>query len=995
MKSPFLLCGLFSILLFLPVRGAEPEVDPKDLPRIPPVEPGDVQRTFRIQKGFRIDLVAAEPLVVDPIDFCFDENGRLFVVEMRGYSERREEHLGQISVLEDTDGDGRFDQANVYAGGLPWPTAVIWFDGGIFVAATPDVYYLKDTDGDGKADLKRKIFTGFAAGVERLNVQAMMNSFRWGLDNRIHGATSLMGGRVRCLTATDRSPLELHGHDFSFDPRHPEDIRAETGGGQYGMSFDDAGNKFVCNNSSHIRLAMYEQRYADRGVYPPLPAPLADIAVDGPAAEVYRLSPDEPWRIIRTAWRVSGKVPGPVEGGGRVSGYFTAATGITIYRGDAFPPDYRGDAFVADCGSNLIHRKKLYPDGVGFIAKRPAGEEKIEFLASSDNWFRPVQLGNGPDGALYVADMYREVIEHPWSLPESIKKHLDLNSGNDRGRIYRIVPETFRQPSLPQLGYAGTDELVHCLTDRNAWRRETAARLLYERQAMEAVGGLRGLLSQSSSAVGRLQALYCLKGLRSLTVADIQRAMRDADAVVRRHAVRLSEGFLGPEAGLAQPSEERRGLEERLLTAARDSSVQVRYQTAFTLGDTESHGKAKALIEIVQQDPTNRWIRAAVLNSASRQAVEMFQLVCADAAFLDADGGKDFLRELLRKIGVEHDPEGLRQIVGFLKGLSDTRLAFELVSELAEGLKPSTEAASVLAQFAPLFKRAVEVVGDSDVSEETRVAGVHLLGWADSPSAGASVDALLESHQPQSIQLAALDTLGRFPSAQVSRDVLRHWPNFTPRVRSEALSLLLARPNRAVALLEAVAAGTVRAETLNSTQVRFLLSHRDPLVRQRATNVLQRATSSPRQEVVEQYGGALELQGHPEHGRTLYLERCSSCHRLGGQGNALGPDLVTVKNGGKEKILTSLLDPNREVAPNYLAYAVETKDGESQLGVISNESSSAVTLRQAYGKELVFRRSQIAAIKGQGTSLMPEGLEAGLTNQDVADLLEYVMEAKN
>ena len=202
---------------------------------------------------------------------------------------------------------------------------------------------------------------------------------------------------------------------------------------------------------------MCEDRYAGRNPFFTMPPAALDIAADGPAAEVYRISPDEPWRVIRTRWRVTGLFPGPIEGGGRPSGYFTGATGITIYRGDALPEDFRGNAFVADCGSNLIHRKKLFPDGVGLIARRPADEQKTEFLASRDNWFRPVQMANAPDGALYIADMYRETIEHPWSLPESLKKFLDLNSGNDRGRIYRIVPEGFQQPTLPHLGEGAVD----------------------------------------------------------------------------------------------------------------------------------------------------------------------------------------------------------------------------------------------------------------------------------------------------------------------------------------------------------------------------------------------------------------------------------------------------------------------------------------------------------------------------------------------------------
>src|SRR5438874_1080113 len=204
---------------------------------------------------------------------------------------------------------------------------------------------------------------------------------------------------------------------------------------------------------------MYDARYAARNPYAQLPDPRISIAADGPAAEVYRISPEEPWRVIRTQWRVAGLVPGPIEGGGRSAGYFTGATGITIYRGDAMP-ELTGDAFVGDAGGNLVHHKKIHRDGVALVAERPADEQKVEFLASTDNWFRPVDFANAPDGCLYVMDMYREVIEHPWSLPPNIKKYLDLNSGNDRGRIYRITPEKFSQRVAPKLPTATTDELV-------------------------------------------------------------------------------------------------------------------------------------------------------------------------------------------------------------------------------------------------------------------------------------------------------------------------------------------------------------------------------------------------------------------------------------------------------------------------------------------------------------------------------------------------------
>src|ERR1051325_10978255 len=198
------IAALVSSSAAVALLAADPVVETKDLPRVPPTEPDQVMSTFKIKPGFRIELVAAEPLVVDPVAMAFDEEGRLFVVEMRDYSERRPERLGRIRLLEDTDGDGRFDKSTVFAEGLPWPTAVVCYDGGIFVGATPDIFYFKDTDGDGVADVRELVYTGFASDyapyeTNKLNVQALMNSFQWGLDNRIHGATGPNGGHVRLV----------------------------------------------------------------------------------------------------------------------------------------------------------------------------------------------------------------------------------------------------------------------------------------------------------------------------------------------------------------------------------------------------------------------------------------------------------------------------------------------------------------------------------------------------------------------------------------------------------------------------------------------------------------------------------------------------------------------------------------------------------------------------------------------------------------------------
>ena len=226
---------------------------------------------------------------------------------------------------------------------------------------------------------------------------------------------------------------------------------------------------------------MYEDRYVARNPFSRRPAARVSIAADGPQAEVFRTSPVEPWRIVRTRLRVTGAVKGAVEGGGRAAGYFTGAGGVTIYRGDALPAEWKGIAIVGDVGSNLVHRKRLEPNGLEFIGRRI--DEKSEFVSSTDIWFRPAQYANAPDGTLYIIDIYREVIEHPASIPPMIKKHLDLTAGRDRGRIYRVIPPTVS--SSARRRNSATRRRPNsspCSNTRTPGTAKRPSRLLYTRQ---------------------------------------------------------------------------------------------------------------------------------------------------------------------------------------------------------------------------------------------------------------------------------------------------------------------------------------------------------------------------------------------------------------------------------------------------------------------------------------------------------------------------------
>ncbi len=965
---------------------ATPELQPDEMPRVPPVELTNALATFQVKPGFRLDLVAAEPLVLDPIDICFDENGRLFVVEMLDYSEMRDvtPHLGRVRMLEDTDGDGIFDKASVYVDDLPWPTSVFYYDGGVFVIASPDIFYCKDTDGDGKADTRRVVFTGFGAGVPRLNMQALPNCLRWGLDNRIHGQTAGNGGLVIRPEETNATPLTLRGRDFHFDPRTLA-MEAEGGGGQYGMAYDDRGKKFACSNSRHIMAFMYDARYADRNPFYHPPAALVDIPVDGPAAEVYRTSPEEMWRVIRTKWRVAGLATGPIEGGGRASGYFTSATGIQIYRGDAFPEEFVGDAFIADVGSNLIHRKKVRRDGVALVAQRPADEEKVEFITSTDLWFRPVQLANAPDGCLYLCDMYREIIEHPWSLPETIKKLLDLNSGNDRGRIYRITPEGFTPRKPPQLGRATTAELVATLEHKNAWHRETASRLLFERQDKSAIRLLENLLAKSAFALGRLHALNALDGLAALKPTHLLAALDDKSPAVREHAVKLTERF--------KASADNQ-LWSKLRQLRNDPDPLVRYQLAFTLGEFNRPGKIEGLVTIAERDFADPWTQAAILTSLSEGAGEMFSVLAGDSRVRDSRAGQDFLRQLVVLVGAKNQPAEVAGVVRFVSQAEDPALTFAMTRALGDGLQRAKQPLTAAGEgVRSILVRARTTAANRAAPETQRAPAIQLLTYTSYAEAGKLLLELLDLTQPQPVQLAALSTLARFTEPAVGAELTARWDTLTPRLRAEALTALLARPDRARALLQAMEAGAIWTSVLDSTQVKFLSNHGDQSLRQFALKVLGAKPASTRQQVIDEYLPALALQGDAASGKKIYEERCSSCHRASGEGFSLGPDLITVKTTGKEKMLVNLIDPNAEVRPEFVGYVVETKDDESLLGLVVNETGTSVTLRQAYGREDVILRANISSMKSQGQSIMPEGLEAGLTPQQMADLLEYMATA--
>jgi putative membrane-bound dehydrogenase-like protein len=973
--------ALIVALLPLPAFGLDGDDDlARELPRIKPTETAEALKTFRLHEGFALSVVADEPLVTDPVAACYDEEGRLYVVEMRGYPYPEDVPTGRVRRLEDWDGDGRYEASTVFLDGLSWPTGIVPHDGGVFVSVAPDILYAKDEDGDGKADTRKVMFTGFGNS----NVQALLNGLLWGPDGWIYGASGGNGGDVKNLTRPDAPAVSVRGRDFQFRPDGSA-FEATSGGGQFGHTFDDWGHRFVCNNSNHIRQVVLPSRYLERNPHLVAPAVVVDIPAEGAAAPVFRISAPEPWRIVRTRQRAAD--PEFVKRAPKTelvaTGFFTSATGVTIYRGTAFPPEYRGNAFMGDVGGNLVHRKRMVEDGPIYKAVR--ADEGVEFLASTDNWFRPVNFANTPDGTLLILDMYRETIEHPWSIPEPIKKHLDLTSGHDRGRLYELIPAGFARPARKSLARESTAELVAHLGDPDAWWRETAQRLLIQKGGDEAVPALREMARSDARPLARVHAMWTLGALGRLDYEDVIPSLTHEHPRVREQAARMVEPFVKADPGRLGP----------LARLADDPDAMVRFQAAFSLGEAPGDEPLAALARIAGRDGSNPWTRTAVLSSIAGRVGPFAERLGA-AGLLGKPEGRAWLGELAELVGAENRPEASTAFLARFAGPeADESGARAVVLGLGRGLQRAGGSLRGLldgpagATLRPLLTQAAEAAS-GDGSASTRVEAVRLIGLGRADAAVHVLPPLLDARQPAPVQLAALQALAALPDPRVGIEIVRKWSALSPSLRREAVEALLSRGDRAETLLDAVESGTIGRGDLEPARVKQLLDLPDQALRERARALLGASAPSNRGDVIGAYRKALDLSADASRGREVFRKQCATCHRAEGVGFEIGPNLATVTNRTPEDLIVHVLDPNREVNPTYQNYNVATTDGRVLTGLIADESATSVTLRRAEGAQDVLARSQIEEMAGTGLSLMPEGLEKEVDVQGMADLVAYL-----
>ena len=917
-----------------------------------PLAPQAALRSIRVADGFRVELVASEPLVRDPIAFDWGADGRLWVVEMGDYPlglDGKGAPGGSVKILEDRDGDGRMDTSTVFLDRLGFPTGVMPWRKGVLISRAPDILHAEDVDGDGRADRTEVLFTGFVPG----NPQHRVNGFELGLDGLVYGANGDSGGTIHPPRMT--GGVSIRGRDFRFDP-DARRFEAESGQTQFGRHRDDWGRWFGNSNSIWAWHFVLGEAALARNPSLSLASPRQLLDPDP------RLFPDS-----RTLPRFND--PG-------AANKVTSANSPTPYRDDLFGPAFASSLFVSEPVHNLVRRMTLIPEGPTFRARAVLVEDGREFLASTDPWFRPTMLKTGPDGALWVADMYRAVIEHPEWIPDDQEARLDLRAGSDRGRIYRVVPVGVAPRPVPRLDRLDTAGLVAALESPNGWQRDTAQRLLMHRRDPAAIAPLGALAWSSPNPPARVQALWTLRNLGGLDRGTIVESLKDPHPQVRRAAI---------EAGTSDE------VLVAMLDLVGDPDAEVRFALALALGNSERPEAGRALARLAVRDGQNPWSRAAILSSARPHAGAILAGLF-EGAGLEGPSAS-WIEPLFAIAMTTGKTDGLAPLLAAVDRPIDGAFAPWQFSAAAGVLGAAERARSTglpatLRGMSKILDAARTMAGDEGLPEARRIGAIRLLGRSDGDRA--FLGSLLKPQVPEPVQDAALKALARGGDRRVADVLIGGWNEYPPGLKNGILDTLLGRPSWTSALLSSLEDKCLPEAEVPPNFRRRLLDHPDPDLRGRASAIFEKAAAGPRREVLDAYRPALARPGDPKAGAVVFGKSCVACHRVAGVGNVVGPDLLTLSDASPESLLVAILDPNRAFEAKYSGYTVHLKDGRVLAGLIAGETANALTLLRQDGREDVLLRSEIEAVSASGRSLMPEGLEKEVAPRDLADLVAYL-----
>jgi len=970
----YLVCGSILVVGMGVVSGGELTPPALDSTKSGPYSPGKAIESFHLQEGVEIELVACEPNVIDPVSIAFDEHLRMWVVEMTDYPNgptKDAPPLSRIRLLEDKNGDGVYETATVFADKLLFVTGLQPWRGGVIVTFAGEVGYFKDLDGDGKGDLRQTWLTGFA----QENPQLRANHPRLGLDGNVYVANGLRGGTVTTgegIWKDSPAPFALGSMDLRFSP---DEGKAEpvSGGGQFGLTINPWGERFLCSNRNPCFQVMIDNKETARNPYLAVPKVVTDVV---PADTNSRIFP------LTRAWTTSNLH----------AGQFTAACGVLWYQGDLLPSE-SPQVFTCDPTGALVHRQGLNSTGLAYDPILT--DATSEFLASTDEWFRPVDLADGPDGALYVVDMYRAVIEHPDWVPVELKNRPDERWGSDLGRIYRVrSKEAYRQKPQPLVGME-TGELVAKLESSTGWVRQTAFRLLLERADPTARPLLKEVVKNSKVATAAVAALWLQQNLKVLDEEGIEGALAHHEPRVRAAALQIVRRRM-------QELPER--IEKRAIELAGDASVQVRFEAALTLGlAADSEEKSRVLAKLLVEGAKDSWLvlggLCATTNCAGSVLKEAAKLLPSEPSGEQLN----LLTQLAELVGTRQDGSEVEKAYGVIAEKfeqKDLPTTFAVLRGLNQGaVRKSTSAVSLIGKVqqpgtAEIVKSiaglAAEMGGDAKQPEALRIEALGIVRLSGEGEHAAEAMKLVREETSTALRLAAVNTLSGIASTEVISELLEGFDAYPPSVKRGILQAMLANPERTMRLLKGVEEETVSKNEIDPLTAKQLKESNVKEVAEVSQKLFQSPSAEERAKILKEYQQVLELAGDPVKGRGLFEKNCSTCHKIGQLGQNVAPDISDSRTRLPPQLLNDILNPNQAIDNNYVSYTVLTTDGLSHVGIIAAESGSSITLKQPEGKTEIVLRSDIELIRSNGISLMPEGLEKNISIPQMADIISFI-----
>jgi putative membrane-bound dehydrogenase-like protein len=972
-----------------------------------PVPPEEALTTIHVRSGFRAELMAAEPMVVDPVAFDWGPDGKLWVVEMGDYPlgldgawkpGGKGSPGGRVRFLEDTNGDGQYDKSTLFLDGLTMPNGVLPWRNGVLISAAPEIFYAEDTDNDGKADVRKSLFVGFGEG----NPQLRINGLRYGLDGWVYCANGWSNGVVKSV-ATGQE-VNLAGHDVRIRPDEGL-IELESGVSQFGRNRDDWDNWFGENNSYPLWHYVLAQRYQRRNPHVTPLDPIEQLLLP-PNPQVFPKSPQE--KRYHTFEQ---------------SGRYTSACSAMIYRDSLLfgtngggktksAEDEIRHAFTCEPFHNVVQHNLVLDDGATFRSERDPAESEHDFFASSDRWCRPVMARTGPDGALWIADMYRYMIEHPEYLTPDGREELKpfYRLGDDRGRLYRVYPEKRRPRPVRRLDRLSTAELVAALDSPSGWQRDTAQMLLVWRRDAAAKEPLVDTLKNGENALARIHALATLSELGLLDEPVLLVALADNHALVRRQAVRIGEFWLADHSEVAS----------RIAMLAFDKNDQVQLAVAQAIGGRKDPDVALVLFYLIVQSHStdnagqpdsqgkpeidvNEWLFNAALSSIRKENVSpLLELMAKSPIF-----------------NTRHD-ETLGPIISSAIGYGETdavrRVLTRIVAADRHGAYTPAQLSAVVAISDALDRHKSSLAIFTEGDDKTRAALVKLVDFARTSALDAKADDSLRSlaaavlarapidreteldrlahmlkpDTPEALQLDVVAAISRGSDVRNAGRLLSGWEKANTRVRERMLDALLARDAWLGELFTAIERGDVASADFDATRRARLLGHKDAAIRDRAAKLLAASIDPNRVAVIAKYNSALTARGDTVRGTQLFTKHCATCHRFAGAGNDVGPDLAAITDKSPKSLLTAIFDPNLAVEPRFRLYQALTKDGEAISGVMASETAHSVTLISQDGRRHSLARADLEQFQATDKSLMPEGLEKELDVQAAADIIEHL-----